>query len=53
MDTCKLNVKPFLIVQSNHKSYDTDRGVQLKTTVYAFIAADSSLILTILNQPLI
>lgn len=33
MDTCKLNVRPFLIVQSSHKSYDTDRGVQLKNSL--------------------
>lgn len=52
MYTCKFNVRPFLIVQSDHKSYGTDR-VQLKNTVYAFIVAHNSLILTILNQPLI
>lgn len=50
MDTCKFNVRPFLIVRSDRKSYGTDR-VQLKNTVYVFIVADTSL--TILNQPLI
>lgn len=42
MDTCKLNVRPSLIVQSKPKSYGSDRGVQLKYTVYAFLAADNS-----------